>query len=86
MSIFRKRGEEPTAKDSKIDELTLEVKQLREKYQLSLEKNNDLLRENKKLLHDLSMLKIELRNYDTREEKKTLNLNTTYDGIHQYQD
>ena len=84
MSIFRKRGEEPTAKDSKIDELTLEVKQLREKYQISLEKNNDLIRENKKLLHDLGMLRIELSNYDTREEKKTLNIKANYDGIHQY--
>lgn len=84
MSIFRKRGEQPTAKDSKIEELTAEVKQLRQEYLKSLEQYNDLLRENKKLLHDLSMLRIELSNYDTREEKKTLNLNTNYDGIHQY--
>jgi len=84
MSIFRKRGEQPTAKDSKIQELTVEVKQLRQEYLKSLEQYNDLLRENKKLLHDLSMLRIELSDYDTREEKKTLNLNTNYDGIHQY--
>lgn len=84
MSIFRKKGEQPTAKDSKIEELTAEVKQLRQEYLKSLEQYNDLLRENKKLLHDLSMLRIELSNYDTREEKKTLNLNTNYDGIHQY--
>lgn len=84
MSIFRKRGEQPTAKDSKIEELTAEVKQLRQEYLKSLEQYNDLLRENKKLLHDLSMLRIELSDYDTREEKKTLNLNTNYDGIHQY--
>ena len=84
MSIFRKRGEQPTAKDSKIQELTVEVKQLRQEYLKSLEQYNDLLRENKKLLHDLSMLRIELTDYDTREEKKTLNLNTNYDGIHQY--
>ena len=84
MSIFRKRGEQPTAKDSKIEELTAEVKKLRQEYLKSLEQYNDLLRENKKLLHDMSMLRIELRDYDTREEKKTLNLNTNYDGIHQY--
>lgn len=84
MSIFRKKGEQPTAKDSKIQELTAEVKQLRQEYLKSLEQYNDLLRENKKLLHDLSMLRIELSDYDTREEKKTLNLNTNYDGIHQY--
>jgi regulator of replication initiation timing len=84
MSIFRKKGEQPTAKDSKIEELTAEVKQLRQEYLKSLEQYNDLLRENKKLLHDLSMLRIELSDYDTREEKKTLNLNTNYDGIHQY--
>jgi regulator of replication initiation timing len=84
MSIFKKRGEEPTAKDSKIQELTAEIKQLRQEYLKSLEENNDLIRENKKLLHDLSMLRIELSNYDTREEKKTLNLKANYDGIHQY--
>ena len=84
MSIFRKKGEQPTAKDSKIEELTAEVKQLRQEYLKSLEQYNDLLRENKKLLHDMSMLRIELSDYDTREEKKTLNLNTNYDGIHQY--
>lgn len=84
MSIFRKKGEQPTAKDSKIEELTAEVKQLRQEYLKSLEQYNDLLRENKKLLHDLSMLRIELSDYDTREEKKTLNLNNNYDGIHQY--
>jgi len=84
MSIFRKRGEQPTAKDSKIEELTAEVKKLRQEYLKSLEQYNDLLRENKKLLHDMSMLRIELSDYDTREEKKTLNLNTNYDGIHQY--
>tara|TARA_B100001939_G_C16804162_1_gene557009 strand:+ start:220 stop:474 length:255 start_codon:yes stop_codon:yes gene_type:complete len=84
MSIFRKRGEEPTAKDSKIDELTLEVKQLREKYQKSLQEIRDLVKENKQLMHDKDMLRLELSSFDTKEEKKTFNLNTNYDGIHQY--
>tara|TARA_S200002703_G_scaffold68783_4_gene59708 strand:- start:2041 stop:2295 length:255 start_codon:yes stop_codon:yes gene_type:complete len=84
MSIFRKRGEGPTAKDSKIDELTLEVKQLRAKYQKSLQEITDLVRENKQLMHANSMLRLELSSFDTKEEKKTFNLNTNYDGIHQY--
>lgn len=84
MAIFKNNKEENTAKDSKIEELTHEVKHLREKYLETLQEYSELLRESKKLVHDLNMLKIELSSYDTREEKKSLNLNTTYDGIHKY--
>tara|TARA_R100000278_G_C5469270_1_gene163854 strand:- start:1365 stop:1619 length:255 start_codon:yes stop_codon:yes gene_type:complete len=84
MSIFKNNKEENTAKDSKIEELTHEVKHLREKYLETLQEYSELLRESKKLVHDLNMLKIELSSYDTREEKKSLNLNKTYDGIHKY--
>lgn len=84
MAIFKNNKEENTAKDSKIEELTHEVKHLREKYLETLQEYSELLRESKKLVHDLNMLKIELSSYDTREEKKSLNLNKTYDGIHKY--
>ena len=84
MSIFKNNKEENTAKDSKIEELTHEVKHLREKYLETLQEYSELIRESKKLVHDLNMLKIELSSYDTREEKKSLNLNKTYDGIHKY--
>ena len=72
MSIFKNNKEENTAKDSKIEELTHEVKHLREKYLETLQEYSELLRESKKLVHDLNMLKIELSSYDTREEKKVL--------------
>ena len=84
MSIFKNNKEENTAKDSKIEELTNEVKHLREKYLETLQEYSQLLRDSKKIVHDLNMLKIELSSYDTREEKKSLNLNKTYDGIHKY--
>jgi len=84
MSIFRKKGEQPTAKDSRIDELEATVKKLRQDLTDSYNNQSELLREIKSLNHDVTMLKLELSSYDTREQKKRNNLNLTYDGIQKY--
>jgi predicted RNase H-like nuclease (RuvC/YqgF family) len=86
MGIFRKKGEEPTAKDSKIEELTLEVKQLRSELIKSYDEISSLIRETKDLNHTITMQKIKLSGYETKEEKNNnnLNLNLNYDGIHKY--
>lgn len=86
MSIFRNKGEEPTAKDSRIDELEATVKKLRQDLTDSYNKQSELLREIKSLTHDMTMIKLNLSNVDVRDEKKRPNLNLTYDGIQEYQD
>jgi|TARA_B100000073_G_C23433884_1_gene452448 regulator of replication initiation timing len=85
MSIYKNKAEEPTAKESKIQELHAEVKLLRQKYLKTLEENSELLRENKSLSSKVTDLEIEIKTYDTREEvKKKINLNKTYDGLQDY--
>lgn len=86
MSIFKNRREEPTAKDSKIEELTLEVKQLRSELIKSYEEISSLIRETKDLNHTITMLNIKQNNNETKEEKNNnnLNLKLNYDGIHKY--
>jgi len=86
MSIFRNKGEEPTAKDSRIDELEATVKKLRQDLTDSYNEQSELLREIKSLTHDMTMLKLNLSNSDVGEEKKRPNFNLTYDGIQEYQD
>lgn len=85
MNIFKSNSkEELTAKDSKIQELEATVSQLRQELTKTLNNYSELLRENKKLLHDFTMLKIELKGFSSDEEKKTINLNNLYSGIQEY--
>ena len=86
MSIFRNKGEEPTAKDSRIDELEATVKKLRQDLTDAYNEQSELLKEIKSLTHDMTMLKLNLSNNAVGEEKKRPNLNLTYDGIQEYQD
>jgi len=72
MGIFRKKGEEPTAKDSKILELQAQVSQL--KIKLSEYKNINL-----ELTAELKQVRA-----GSDPEKKSFNINLNYDGIQQY--
>ena len=59
MSIFKNRREEPSAKDSKIQELTLEVKQLRSELLKSYQEVSNLIRETKDLNHTITMVQLQ---------------------------
>lgn len=84
MSIFKNRREEPSAKDSKIQELTLEVKQLRSELLKSYEEISNLIRETKDLNHTITMLNIKQNNNETKGIVKKNNY-LTYDGIQEYE-
>ncbi len=84
MSIFKNRREEPSAKDSKIQELTLEVKQLRSELLKSYQEVSNLIRETKDLNHTITMLNIKQNNNETKGIVKKNNY-LTYDGIQEYE-
>ena len=84
MSIFKNRREEPSAKDSKIQELTLEVKQLRSELLKSYQEVSNLIRETKDLNHTITMLNIKQNNNETKGMVKKNNY-LTYDGIQEYE-
>ena len=84
MSIFKNRREEPSAKDSKIEELTLEVKQLRSELLKSYQEISNLSRETKDLNHTITMLNIKQNNNETKGVVKK-NSYLTYDGIQEYE-
>lgn len=84
MSIFKNRREEPSAKDSKIQELTLEVKQLRSELLKSYQEISNLIRETKDLNHTITMLNIKQNNNETKGIVKKNNY-LTYDGIQEYE-
>ena len=84
MSIFKNRREEPSEKDSKIQELTLEVKQLRSELLKSYQEVSNLIRETKDLNHTITMLNIKQNNNETKGIVKKNNY-LTYDGIQEYE-
>tara|TARA_B100001059_G_scaffold119420_1_gene119635 strand:+ start:739 stop:954 length:216 start_codon:yes stop_codon:yes gene_type:complete len=70
--IYKNKGEEPTAKDSKILELQAQVSQL----QLKLSESKSI---NLELTAELKQVRA-----GSDPEKKSFNINLNYDGIQQY--
>tara|TARA_B100001094_G_C17890200_1_gene651317 strand:+ start:472 stop:750 length:279 start_codon:yes stop_codon:yes gene_type:complete len=91
--VYRKKGEEPTAKDSMIENQKDRFNQLYELYKNLHTDYKETLREKTSLQLKVSALegKIEaLENvYNEWQKKndalnKNINFNKTYDGIHKY--
>jgi len=91
--VYRKKGEEPTAKDSMIENQKDRFNQLYELYKNLHTDYKETLREKTSLQLKVSQLegKIEaLENvYNEWQKKndalnKNINFNKTYDGIHKY--
>lgn len=85
MSIYTKKGEEPTAKDSMITDLKLRWDQLYSLHNQVTKDYKDTLHENMKLKFELAQLKGKLQAMEELEvQKKKMKLNRTYDGIQEY--
>ena len=93
MSIYRNKGEEPTAKDSMILDQKQRFDQLYQLYQEMYSESRELLRENTSLKMEVSQLKGKVEALDnifqewkksSNDINKNLNLNKLYDGIQEY--
>ena len=93
MSIYRNKGEEPTAKDSMIQDQKLRFDQLLQLYKDLASEYRELLRENTNHKFKISELegKIEaldnvFQQWKQSNDKLNLNkLNHTFDGIQEYE-
>ncbi len=93
MSIYKNKGEEPTAKDSMIQDQKLRFDQLLQLYKDLASEYRELLRENTNHKFKISELegKVEAldnifqkRKQSNEDMKKNLNPNLIYDGIQEY--
>ena len=93
MSIYKNKGEEPTAKDSMIQDQKLRFDQLLELYKEMYSECRELLRENTKHKIKISELEIKVHSLDNvfqqwKQSTDKLNLNKinlAYDGIQEYE-
>jgi len=94
MSIFfQNKGEEPTAKDSLIQDYKNRFDQMNELYKDMYSECRELLRENTSLKMEVSQLKSKVDALDnvfqewknqSEDINKDLNINKLYDGIQKY--
>ena len=93
MSIYKNKGEEPTAKDSMIQDQKLRFDQLLQLYRDLTSEYRELLRENTNHKFKISELegKVEaldnvFQQWKQSTDKLSLNkLNHTFDGIQEYE-
>ena len=93
MSIYRNKGEEPTAKDSMIQDQKLRFDQLLQLYKDLASEYRELLRENTNHKFKISELEGKVEALDNvfqqwKQSSDKLNLNNinlAYDGIHKYE-
>ena len=93
MSIYKNKGEEPTAKDSMIQDQKLRFDQLLQLYKDLASEYRELLRENTNHKIKISELEGKVEAIDNifqkwkqsnEDIKKNLNPNLIYDGIQEY--
>ncbi len=93
MSIYKNKGEEPTAKDSMIQDQKLRFDQLLQLYKDLASEYRELLRENTNHKFKISELEGKVEALDNifqkwkqsnEDIKKNLNPNLIYDGIQEY--
>lgn len=93
MSIYKNKGEEPTAKDSMIQDQKLRFDQLLQLYKDLASEYRELLRENTNHKIKISELEGKVEALDNifqkwkqsnEDIKKNLNPNLIYDGIQEY--
>ena len=93
MSIYKNKGEEPTAKDSMIQDQKLRFDQLLQLYKDLASEYRELLRENTNHKIKISELEGKVEALDNifqkwkqsnEDIKKSLNPNLIYDGIQEY--
>jgi predicted RNase H-like nuclease (RuvC/YqgF family) len=93
LSIYKNKGEEPTAKDSMIQDQKLRFDQLLELYKEMYSECRELLRENTKHKMKISELESKVQSLDNvfqqwKQSTDKLNLNKinlAYDGIQEYE-
>jgi|TARA_B100001094_G_scaffold97481_1_gene93506 predicted RNase H-like nuclease (RuvC/YqgF family) len=93
LSIYKNKGEEPTAKDSMIQDQKLRFDQLLQLYKDLASEYRELLRENTNHKFKISELEGKVEALDNifqkwkqsnEDIKKNLNPNLIYDGIQEY--
>jgi predicted RNase H-like nuclease (RuvC/YqgF family) len=93
LSIYKNKGEEPTAKDSMIQDQKLRFDQLLQLYKDLASEYRELLRENTNHKIKISELEGKVEALDNifqkwkqsnEDIKKNLNPNLIYDGIQEY--